>query len=294
MPDNDDGGDYRLKVYRDTFTVYRDAPGAWFFRLLIFLLPVALAVAIIWVISSAAITPPPAPIPTTTVTQRAGEIVTTTTYLTQTYGLGAFDPALGSFRPLSVSILLLVVGTGVEIMLIAWYASLYLGNPRREKWPLSLPLGSVRVLIIMLLVITLLTFALLPGIWGENKAVTAIFSLLATVVGFYFGSSTVRETIEPANRPGGQGQPFSVTSLSPNSGAPGATLDVRILGTGFQAGSTANFGDQITVNSTSYVSPTELVAKITIQTGAPTGTRDVTVTLPNNQSRTLHHTFTVS
>ena len=73
----------------------------------------------------------------------------------------------------------------------------------------------------------------------------------------------------------------TVTSASPNSGDQGGAENVTIKGTGFVSGATSSFGAGITVNSTTFVSATELTAKITIEAGASTGARTVTVTNPD-------------
>jgi hypothetical protein len=71
----------------------------------------------------------------------------------------------------------------------------------------------------------------------------------------------------------------NVTSTSPSSRGQGASgQTVKIIGTGFASGATASFGSGISVESTTFVSATELSAKITVEAGATTGARTVTVT----------------
>src|SRR5205807_2230040 len=73
----------------------------------------------------------------------------------------------------------------------------------------------------------------------------------------------------------------SVSSTSPSSRGQGATnQEVNITGSGFVSGASlaSSFGAGITVNSTTVKSSTEVVANITIEAGAATGSRTVTVT----------------
>jgi ribosomal 50S subunit-recycling heat shock protein len=88
--------------------------------------------------------------------------------------------------------------------------------------------------------------------------------------------------------------PPTVTSTSPNSrgqGASGQTITIK--GSGFVSGATSAFGSGITVNSTTFKSSTELTADITIEAGASTGPRAVTVTNPDTGVGSLAGAFTV-
>ncbi|MGC2637763.1 MAG: Ig-like domain-containing protein [Acidobacteriaceae bacterium] len=72
-----------------------------------------------------------------------------------------------------------------------------------------------------------------------------------------------------------------ITEINPNYGNPGQTLSVNIYGqyTNWVNGTTvANFGTNVTVNSTTVSSPTQLAANITINAAAPVGPVDVTTT----------------
>ena len=74
--------------------------------------------------------------------------------------------------------------------------------------------------------------------------------------------------------------PAQITSVTPGSAQQGQTLNVSITGfnTTFTSGSTANFGSGVTVNSLTFISPTSLLANVTIAANAGLGARDVTVT----------------
>jgi urease gamma subunit len=89
--------------------------------------------------------------------------------------------------------------------------------------------------------------------------------------------------------------PPSVSSTSPNSRGQGASgQTVAIKGSGFASGATSSFGPGITVESTSFVSSTELKARISIESGASTGTRTVTVTNLDGGVGSLAGGFSVS
>jgi hypothetical protein len=87
----------------------------------------------------------------------------------------------------------------------------------------------------------------------------------------------------------------NVTSTSPSSRGQGATSQtVAVKGGGFASGATASFGAGITVNSTTFKSSTELTANITIESGASTGARTVTVTNPDAGVGSLASAFSVN
>ena len=70
-----------------------------------------------------------------------------------------------------------------------------------------------------------------------------------------------------------------IASCTPSSGYQGQTIDVTIDGSGtaFQAGDRADLGNGITVNFTTYIGPTQVIANITIGGDAELGGRDVYV-----------------
>jgi hypothetical protein len=75
----------------------------------------------------------------------------------------------------------------------------------------------------------------------------------------------------------------------------GQTLDVDIAGQDFGPGDTLAFsGTGITVNSSSYVSPNEMTANITIDPGALAGTRDVSITNSTNGTNICTGCFMVA
>ncbi|MFQ6044063.1 MAG: FlgD immunoglobulin-like domain containing protein, partial [Candidatus Poribacteria bacterium] len=87
-----------------------------------------------------------------------------------------------------------------------------------------------------------------------------------------------------------------VTSVAPSSRGQGATgQDIIVTGTNFMDGADVSFsGDGITVNSTTFVSDTELVANIDIASDAPVGFRDVIVTNPDSQTGIGEDIFSVT
>jgi hypothetical protein len=89
--------------------------------------------------------------------------------------------------------------------------------------------------------------------------------------------------------------PPALSSINPTSGARGQNLTGVILtGNSFQSGATCSFGAGITVNSCTFNSATQLTASITVSATATLGSRNVTVTNPDNQSSTLSNAFSVT
>jgi hypothetical protein len=86
-----------------------------------------------------------------------------------------------------------------------------------------------------------------------------------------------------------------VASISPTSGAPGDTLNVTITGLNFQPGAVVSFGEGIAVNSVNFLSSTQLVANITVDTNIQntSSARDVTVTNPDGSSGSLDSAFRI-
>jgi carboxypeptidase family protein len=81
--------------------------------------------------------------------------------------------------------------------------------------------------------------------------------------------------VQVTNAPSGP----AILAVTPSAGAAGSTEDVTISGglTHFTAASQAAFGDSVTVNHVTAISPTRAVASVTIAPGAAIGFRDVTV-----------------
>jgi hypothetical protein len=107
------------------------------------------------------------------------------------------------------------------------------------------------------------------------------FTLIANFADGTSASATVTLPLMP-----------TISSVSPSSGAAGASLTVSVTGTNFQPGASASFGPDITVTSTTVVSSTQLSVAITI--GAVLGgVRDVTVSNPDGQSVIRAGAFTI-
>src|SRR6059058_6143297 len=86
----------------------------------------------------------------------------------------------------------------------------------------------------------------------------------------------------------------TISSVSPSSGAPGASLTVTVTGANFQAGASAGFGAGITVSSTTVVSSAQLSVALAVGATAAMGARDVTVSNPDGQTVVLTGGFTVT
>ena len=91
------------------------------------------------------------------------------------------------------------------------------------------------------------------------------------------------------------GSPPTVTSTNPPSSLRGVSnILITVNGTNFVTGAVASFsGTYVVVNSTSFVSSTQLTANVTIHGVAAFGARDVTVTNPGGASGTCIACFTV-
>jgi probable HAF family extracellular repeat protein len=91
----------------------------------------------------------------------------------------------------------------------------------------------------------------------------------------------------------------TVTSTDPADGKQGQTIDVQVLGTGFDQGSHADFllnglaTAKVKTNSTRYVSATVVVANVTIAIDAITDAYDVAVTTSKGRKGIGTELFTV-
>jgi hypothetical protein len=111
---------------------------------------------------------------------------------------------------------------------------------------------------------------------------TLTILVLCVLAGCEMPTSTVREARPSYSRGGSSGQ-ATVTSTNPTSAQRGTTLDVHILGSGFDPNSKAQWaidgvptGD-VVVNSTTYVSSGEVVANVSIASDADITLYDVIV-----------------
>lgn len=97
--------------------------------------------------------------------------------------------------------------------------------------------------------------------------------------------------------------PLTVTSTNPSSTFRDATLDVRVIGTGFAQGARAVWArnndttfatTKVKTNSTTFVSATELLTNITLQANAPFGKYSVKVVNTGSGNAEWPQGFTVS
>jgi subtilisin family serine protease len=83
-----------------------------------------------------------------------------------------------------------------------------------------------------------------------------------------------------------------ITSLSPNSGAQGTTLNLTITGTNLDGATAVNFGSGSGITAAGIQSTsTQVTCSVTISSGITAGARSVTVVTPGGTSNSL--TFTV-
>jgi hypothetical protein len=129
----------------------------------------------------------------------------------------------------------------------------------------------------------------LPPTLGNENAVRTFAEIAAETGGIFTAIPGVKSNIPvEVQRYINTGTNIAVSSavpavglVSPGDGPQGATMSVEIRGsnTNFQSSSTVAFsGPGIMVNSLAVNSPESITANVTIQTGAATGFRDVTVT----------------
>ncbi|HKP54842.1 MAG TPA: hypothetical protein VJ183_19580 [Chloroflexia bacterium] len=167
-----------------------DRLGKRIFAFLLILIPLIVAVALI-VLTTTIAQEPDRSITSTIATQSSDgrTITTTTTYLTPTLGLGAFDPAIGKIRGFVIGPLIVLIGGILEASLLLVYGTFYVTYGRSdERTPLGLPSGAVRAFVLIIIILAIIAFAFLPEAWGDNRAVTFLLGLFSTIVGFYFGS----------------------------------------------------------------------------------------------------------
>jgi hypothetical protein len=91
------------------------------------------------------------------------------------------------------------------------------------------------------------------------------------------------------------GSPVSVTKVKPSAlGQGAAKAKLTITGSGFENGATVSVDNSgVTVNSVTFVSSTELKAKLSVASDAPTGPSDVTVTNPDQTVATCGGCLTI-
>ncbi len=75
-----------------------------------------------------------------------------------------------------------------------------------------------------------------------------------------------------------------ITSVNPDLGSQGAMLSVIISGSNFSGANAVSFGNDIVVENFTNLSPTQLKVELTIDKGAETGLRDISITTPGGSS----------
>ncbi|MDM7999629.1 MAG: IPT/TIG domain-containing protein [Dehalococcoidia bacterium] len=126
------------------------------------------------------------------------------------------------------------------------------------------------------------------GISVDSFTVSSATQILATITVSPAAMPGLRDV--SVTTPGGSGalnDAFTVvsasptvTSLTPNLGGQGQTLNVTITGTYLIAASSVSFGADISVNSYTVDSDTQITANVTVGDEAAPGLREVSVTTP--------------
>jgi sugar lactone lactonase YvrE len=86
---------------------------------------------------------------------------------------------------------------------------------------------------------------------------------------------------------------LEIFSVSPNSGERGKTVNITVTGRGFTQGSYVTINKGGVTVTTTFVSSTQLLAKLVITNNALTGHRLITVTNPGTGSATSPSTFSI-
>ncbi len=132
------------------------------------------------------------------------------------------------------------------------------------------------------------------GLLSRVSVLGAFFSVLLV-------ACSDREPTPPpitAASTGGSGT-VTVTAANPDSAQQDTTLDVHVLGSGFDRGSNAQWAQSgvpspnVKTNSTKFVSSGELVANITIAVAAGTGAYDILVTTSKGKKGIGTDLFTI-
>lgn len=125
------------------------------------------------------------------------------------------------------------------------------------------------------------TDAMLCVYWGES---------LPTGI----GTGTQRDILYSSMELSIPVPPPTMLSLSPSAGMQTQSVDVDLIGSGFQSGATLTLsGAGVAVTDVTFVSPKAMKAKMTVSLTATPGGRDLTLINPEGQSATLTGAFTV-
>lgn len=123
--------------------------------------------------------------------------------------------------------------------------------------------------------------------WGQSPVVLPA-GTGEVFVSFGYTSSAVRILTIQVGR-----EALAITSITPNTGFSGTTLDVVIAGTGLGNFRRWSLGAGITINYYAVDSATQVTANITIAGAAAYGLRDLTGFIAGGSSLTLDDAFTV-
>jgi hypothetical protein len=115
----------------------------------------------------------------------------------------------------------------------------------------------------------------LRGAWGTSSSDVFVVGLNDAILRY---SAYVIPIITPFITSPTFVSPPTITSFSSSKGTQGQSLDVTINGTNFSGANAVSFGYGITVNSFTVVSPTQIMANITLSSTANLGARSISVT----------------
>jgi hypothetical protein len=161
--------------------------------------------------------------------------------------------------------------------------------------PLGLAKGSVRAFLAFGFLLGLglyIYYATAHEDKFKPEIFTALSSIIAAVVGFYFGSkaaAVASATIRLAAP--------EVSNIDPDAGAAGSKVRItNLAGTGFKTDATVSLvlgTDKIQAEEVKVAQGTKITCILNIRQGSPTGKWDVIVTNPDGQTGTLPDGFEV-
>lgn len=211
------------------------------------------------------------------------------------YATSAFNVA--------VSLPMLVVAGAIALLASIAFTNIALSffglNDKQQA--LGLPDGSIRAIIALLLIVI---FAIISVHFFDqirvkdqanagiaNQIITILGTLVTAITSFYFGSRTA----EPAASAITTTEP-AVTSVSPTTGAAGATVTLSLDGANLSLAQTVALrrGDKTIVASDVLSNAARITCKLAIPPEAESGNWDVVITTSDQRAATLPTAFLVT
>ncbi len=174
-------------------------------------------------------------------------------------------PTITSIAPSSV-----LVGTGTDVVIT--------GTGFQAGATVAFPVTSTGITLSNVVVVSATSITA----HIDTTAAATLGIQIVTIANPDFGYNTATFNVFSATAP-------TLASMTPATIGQGATLNVELYGTNFDAAVTAaslNFGSGVTTNSVTFVDSTHVTANITLSTSATAGVHVVTFTNPNLEAGT--------